>query len=247
MQGLSASQLNQVESSQGWFMKRISSLLMVLILSLSFLAYPSFAWFDETHITIGKAAGYAKWFLAVGADMVKEKAPKIENHNHYVNNPEGTTITPETVLDQASRYDQHDHGGHLYGAIIASVRNYIKAKKAGKYAEYHLGFCLHYVGDLSQPLHSTLYNDFNKKNHLAFDGIVNDEIMENMDRIKIYPIAIDSEEALAKEIARVANFSMQLGYRLQKENRLLTKDEAYEQLGHSASLFKSILTYVNAQ
>jgi hypothetical protein len=42
------------------------------------------------------------------------------------------------------------------------------------------------------------------------------------------------------------NLSLRLGYKLQKENRFLTKDEAYEQLGHSASLFKAILDYVNS-
>lgn len=99
------------------------------------------------------------------------------------------------------------------------------------------------MGDLSQPLHNTVYDVFNEKNHLVFDGIVNDEILETSDRIKMYPIKITSEEELAKEIARIANLSLQLGYKLQKENRLLTKEEAYEQLGHGASLFKSILEY----
>jgi hypothetical protein len=49
---------------------------------------------------------------------------------------------------------------------------------------------------------------------------------------------------LAKEIARIANISIKKGYRLEKENRLLTKDEAYEQISHSASLFKAVLRYV---
>ncbi len=70
---------------------------------------------------VGKSAGYSKWFLAAGDDMVKEKAPKIENHKHYVNNPEGTTVTPEMVLDQVSRHDHPDPTGHLYGAIVAAA------------------------------------------------------------------------------------------------------------------------------
>ena len=36
---------------------------------------------------------------------------------------------------------------------------------------------------------------------------------------------------------------MALGYRLEDENRVLTREEAYQQLGHSASLFKGILEY----
>jgi hypothetical protein len=195
---------------------------------------------------IGKAAGYYKWFNGAGADMIKLKAPQVESGNHYVNNPPGTVVTPEMVMAQISKYDQPERRGHLYGAIIASLKNYIKDKKGGKYAEYQLALCLHYEGDLSQPLHNVVYDDFNRRNHAAFDGIVNDEILDNIIRIRLYPIKVDSVAALAKEIARIATLSLNLGYEFEKENRLLTKEEAYQQLGHSASLFKAILEYVNA-
>ena len=162
-----------------------------------------------------------------------------------MNNPRGTTITPEIVLAQAEKYNKIDSHGHLYGAIMASVRDYLKKKGSGKYGEYHLAFCAHYVGDLSQPLHNIEYNAFNKARHLDLDGIVDDGILDNLDKIKVYPIRIASEEGLAKEIARIANQAMTLGYRLEDENRLLTIEEAYQQLGHSASLFKAILQYVS--
>jgi len=54
---------------------------------------------------------------------------------------------------------------------------------------------------------------------------------------------IRSEEDLVREIARIANLSIKLGYQLEAENRMLTKEEAYIQLGHSASLLKAILDY----
>jgi hypothetical protein len=54
------------------------------------------------------------------------------------------------VLAQAEKYNKLDHHGHLYGAIIASVRDYLKKRGGGKYAEYHMAFCAHYVGDLLQ-------------------------------------------------------------------------------------------------
>jgi len=60
----------------------------------------------------------------------------------------------------------------------------------------------------------------------------------------IYPIKINSEKDLANEIAKIANLSIKKGYQIQDEKRLLTKDEAYEQISHSASLFKAILEYV---
>jgi hypothetical protein len=37
---------------------------------------------------------------------------------------------------------------------------------------------------------------------------------------------------------------MKKGYQIEDENRLLTKEERYDQVSHSASLFKAILRYV---
>jgi pentose-5-phosphate-3-epimerase len=219
--------------------------LLTVFFVISFVGN-SYPWHDETHIAIAKATGYKKWYNATGADMAKLKAGRKEKLNHYVNNPRGTTVTPEMVLKQAKKYNKtNELMGHLYGAIMASVRDYLKARDEGKYGEYHLAFCAHYVGDLSQPLHNTLYNSYNRKNHKTIDGIINDEVLDNMDRIKIYPIKIGSEEDLANEIARIANLSLKKGYQIQDEKRLLTKEEAYEQISHSASLFGAILGYID--
>ena len=141
------------------------------------------------------------------------------------------------------KYNKIDSHGHLYGAIISSVRDYLKEKQRGKYGEYHLGFCAHYVGDLSQPLHNIEYTLFNLTYHKEIDGIIDDEILDNLDKIKVYPISVNSEMDLAKEIARISNMAMALGYRLEDEARLLTKEEAYQQLSHSASLIGKILPY----
>ena len=82
------------------------------------------------------------------------------------------------VLNQADRYNKpRDSKGHLYGAIIASIREYLTTTLKGKYAEYHLAFCAHYVGDLSQPLHNTLYNSYNQQNHTATDGLIDGEVL----------------------------------------------------------------------
>jgi hypothetical protein len=201
------------------------------------------AWHDETHIAIAKAAGYYKWFNATGADMAKIKAGKIESHNHYVNNSADAVITAEVVLNQVKKYNLVDPKGHLYGAIIASLRDYFKERRKGKYGEYHLAFCAHYVGDLSQPLHNTAYDTYNLKFHDQTDGVINDEILENLQKIKISAVDIDSEEALAKEIAKIAKVAMELGYRLRIEGRQLRKQEAYVQVSQSVSLFKAILAY----
>ena len=227
-------------------MQRFKVNPIVLICFVFIALTPNFsaAWHDETHIAIAKAAGYDKWFNAAGADMAKIKAGEREAHNHYVNNPPGTFITPETVLAEAKEYNKIETRGHLYGAIVGSVRDYLKAKKEGKYREYNLAFCAHYVGDLSQPLHNVQYNFFNRKHHKALDGIINDEVLNNLRRIRIYSITIHSEESLAGEVARIANLSLKLGIRIETENRLLTKEETYIQIGHSASLLKGILGYI---
>jgi hypothetical protein len=162
-----------------------------------------------------------------------------------VSNPPGTTVTPEMVLKQASRYnDPSDEKGHLYGAIIASIREYRTTTKTGKYAEYHLAFCAHYVGDLSQPLHNTPYNAYNRKNHVATDGIIEAEVLYNLPLIEVYPINIESEADLASEVAKIANLSINLGNRLEMEDRIISRQEAYKQISHSASLFRAILKFV---
>ncbi|MCB2148211.1 MAG: hypothetical protein KQI81_17170 [Deltaproteobacteria bacterium] len=224
--------------------------LFTFFLTLSLITYssPGWAWHDETHLAVANAAGYEKWFNAAGADITKIKAGDVENKNHYVHNPPGTVVTAAMVLDQADRYNHsHDANGHLYGAIIASIREYRTTTQTGKYAQYHLAFCAHYVGDLSQPLHNILPNNYNQHNHAATDGIINDEVLYNLSLIEIYPINIQSEGDLAREIARIANLSINLGYQLEMEDRMLSRQEAYEQISHSASLFRAILEYVDRQ
>ena len=223
--------------------KYVCCLGMLLWIAVS-VPGSSYAWFDETHLAIAKVAGYAKWFNAAGPDIAKVKMGDKEGHNHFVNNPRGTVVTLEMILAQVERYNQKEPYGHLYGAIVASMRDYIEAKKSGRYAEYHLAYCAHYIGDLSQPLHSIMYSDYNKRNHTKTDGVINDGILDKLEAIEVYDIEIKTEDELAKEIARIASLSMALGYKLEDEGRLLSKEEAYQQISHSASLFKTVLRYV---
>jgi hypothetical protein len=207
-------------------------------------------WYDETHLAVAKAAGYSKWYNAAGADITKTKAGSIEFYNHYFDNNNDIEVTPEMVISQVSKYNKPaDREGHLYGAIIASLREYKKTVEAGKYPEYHIAFCAHYVADLSQPLHNIPYDDFNKTHHDINDGVVEAEVLKNISLIEknMYPINLRPnffEEDLSKEIARIANLSRKLGHKLKAENRNMTKEEAYVQLGHSASLLRAILKYL---
>jgi hypothetical protein len=223
-------------------------LLFIVMLGLLFTFKPAeqaFSWDDKTHLAIAKKAGYSRWYNAAGADLAKIKAGNIEAYNHYSNNPSGIVITREMVIKQAEYYDVGDHReGHLYGAIIASVREYKKKKHEGKHAKPHLDYAVHYIGDLSQPLHNTVYNDFNKKNHMTIDLMIKPEQLTSENDIRIYPVNIKNEDDLAEKIANIANISIELGYLLEKENRILTKAEAMNQISHSSSLLKGLIEYI---
>jgi hypothetical protein len=221
--------------------------ILSLLLILNITPGTSWAWHDQTHLAIAKAAGYQRWYNAAGADMTKIKAGTIEEKNHYFDNDHNINVTTKTVLDQANWYNNpRDEEGHLYGAIISSLREFRNTKSVGKYAEYHMAFAVHYIGDLSQPLHNISYDSFNKAHHSINDGIVEAEVLDKVSEIqkKMYEIQLRPnhfEEDLAKEIARIANISRALGLKLRAENRDMTPKEAYAQLGHSASLLKAVL------
>jgi hypothetical protein len=223
-----------------------------IVISLAFvfalLVSTSHAWHDHTHLAVAKAAGYKNWYNAAAADIAKPKAGALEEKNHYYNNYANATVTDKLVLDQVKLYNSpSDEEGHLYGAIIASVREYQKKRSNNKYAEYPMAYAVHYIGDLSQPLHNVEYDAFNKARHSANDGIVNNDILDKIQEIekRTYEIKLSNdnfEADLAKETARIANLSRQLAIKMKAENRDMTKEEAYVQLGHSASLLRAVLS-----
>ena len=228
----------------------ISSRILCLLLILHILHGTSWAWNDRTHMGIAKAAGYWYWYYAAGADIAKIKAGTIEERNHYFGNDKNAEISTKTVLDQAERYNNpNDSEGHLYGAIIASLREFRIAKSNGKDAEYQMAYAVHYIGDLSAPLHNIPYDSFNKAHHAVNDNTVEnvmdkiEEIQKNMYEINLRPDHF--EEDLAKEVARIANVSRVLGVKLRTENRDMTSNEGLAQIGHSASLLKAVLAAID--
>ena len=234
-------------------MKYVTLKIMIVLCLLS-LASQAPAWNDKTHLAIAKVAEFDLWYNCAGPDIAKLKAGNIESYNHWFNNTAQAEITPQMVFDQIERYNKRnkilDVEGHLLGAIIASLRAYEKDLQSGKYNMYHLVYCAHYIGDLTMPLHNIAYDDFNRDHHQANDGIVEDTILKEPEKISkhMYPITLskkDFEADLAREIARIANLSRILGYKLRAEKRDMTKQEAYIQLGHSALLFKAVLQHYN--
>jgi hypothetical protein len=223
---------------------RVIKIIFFQICILLLLCSPSHAWYGKTHLAIAKRAGYRYWYNAAAADIARLKAGDAEHYNHFVNNKRGAKITPDMVQAQIKKYDSpSDRKGHLYGAIVGSLRHYINAKREGGFAEDHMAYCVHYIGDLSMPLHNIDYSPFNKRYHLDMDGLLEQKALDSLSEIKIEKINIKTENDLIAEICRIANISMELGFRLEKEERMMTKAEAYRQIGMSASLLKAVIEY----
>ncbi len=227
--------------------RNIASLSTVL--TLTFSSLPALAWHDKTHLSVAEAAGFDLWYSAAAPDVAKSKSEfrPTEEKNHYYNNNAGKTVDAAMVMSQIERYNKPDDDeGHLYGAIIGAVRAYKAEKESGKYAEYPLAFCAHYIGDLSMPLHNTFYDDFNKNRHSINDGIVEGSVRNNIGYIQrnMKNITILDEADLAREIAKVANTALHLGIKIRKEKRDMTQSEVYIQLTRSASLLNAVLKYV---
>ena len=75
-------------------------------------------------------------------------------------------------------------------------------------------FCTNVPFFVFQPLHNIELTAYNRNYHRDVGGIINGEVLDNLEKIKTYPIKIGSEDDLAKEVARIANLSMALGYKL---------------------------------
>jgi hypothetical protein len=229
---------------------RISRLL-TLVAALSFGAAPAelFAWHDRTHLAIAEAAGFDLWYSAAAPDVAKSKAlfSPIESPNHYYNNNSGRRVTADMVSGQVELYDRPDETGegHIYGAVIGSVRAYRAMRATGKFARYPLVFCAHYVGDLSMPLHNTPYDDFNKTRHSINDGVIDAGVRDSVASIRrrMRPPVIRNEADLAREIAAVAESGRLLGLKMRREERDMTPEEAYIQVIRSASLLKAVIAY----
>jgi hypothetical protein len=228
-------------------MKKVFFGFLVMFLFVSCFG-SAMAWHDRTHIAVGIAAKFDQSYNLAAPDVAKLKAYHVEDYNHWVNNEEKDEISPELVRGQIQKYNlgiEGEEKGHLYGAIVAAVRAYRDESGAGKFATYHLVYAGHYIGDLSMPLHNIVNSPLDTlPNHYDNDHILENEITNNISKIKLFPMTIKNEEDLIQNIALIARKAKDLGYKLLKERRNMTKEEAYQQISQSASLFKAVLEYV---
>ena len=220
---------------------------MIKISHFLVLLWPhSQAWHDKTHLTVAKVAGLASWYNAAGPDLAKIKAGNIESYNHWFNNNAEAEVTSQMVFDQIERYNQRNKGRMQRVTSTARLSHRCAPTKrlaTGKYASI-IWPTARTTSPIFPPLHNIPYDDFNNLYHHANDGIVEVAILDEPQKIAqhmyVIKLSPDHFEAdLAREIARIANISRKLGYKLRAENRNITKEEAYVQLGHSASLLKA--------
>ena len=226
-------------------MKKVSVAFIIIFL-FSFFG-SSHGWYDKTHIAVGQVIGFDMAYNLAAPDVAKVKAYHVESYNHWYGCDEDEAITPGLVKGQIQKYNLGIDGeqkGHLYGAIVAAVRAYQDVSGAHEFATYNLAYAGHYIGDLSMPLHNTAWDEFNASHRAFNDGIIENEVLANLDKIKVYPISIKTEEDLIENIVRIASKAKELGYRMKRENRDMTEEEAYGQISDSASLFKAVLEYV---
>ncbi len=153
-------------------MRKIASLLVLL-----FLAQEMKAWWDPGHLVVAMIAymqlddkakkevdnltkvmkrdyPHTNHFITLGAWPDDLKAEDVRTYNawHYTNipyNPDGVALPPQPEINVVWAINQMDR-------VLRSN----KSKSIDK--ARHLGFLVHFVGDIHQPLHSTsFYSDEN--------------------------------------------------------------------------------------
>lgn len=199
------------------------------------------AWYDATHIAVMQAsnAPYSSC-LAIAPDVLSIKLQS-EAANHY-SSKNKTQITANDVLEEAGLYDQIDINGHLYGATIVSATHVYNRLVKNLRPDYYYSFLAHYVGDLSQPLHNSPYDAFNRIYHNRIDGLVNDlpdltkRIIVHMDKQNI-----TNNTDIVNAVVTLANDARAADRKLRQQG--LLHEDVLKLLGKSASVLYAINIY----
>lgn len=225
------------------------------------------AWHDKTHIAMGmavygseenfreaeKRGEFTAYYDLAAPDLAKLRASN-EACNHYYNKARDEIVTPALVaqqVTQAGKVCANADKGHLYGAIVDSLRKYVEIRFKGGFADYYMAYAGHYVGDLVMPLHNVEFGGI--VHHGANDAVVEHEISIttfNQPQIMAHmqDYTLNSEAEVMEKIAELANRTATLGYQLVDEGkRTMTPEEAYTQLGAGASLFRAINAYAQSR
>lgn len=219
---------------------------------------PAEAWTDQTHMAIERAAGLRSYQNAPSPDVSKtityvNKLKKSDGQAHFFDASKPPTRKDVEAQLEMIGYQRDDcPDGYILGAIINATRKAKAQTEMGRYDDYNYAMLGHYCGDLSMPLHMSVYDDFNRAHHLHIDQTLNhSEVKWDVDGVPLITknmkvddsMHFDNEDQIIDEMLKIANESFSLAQTLRKENRELTKDEAIQRIDRSASFFRALMKY----
>lgn len=235
------------------------SLAVLLILCLMPVT-SALAWTDQSHMAVGLAAGYREFHNCSSADVSHAVASingltQTDNNAHFYNAPADYEITASDVYEQLQHLGQPTSeypSGYLLGAILQAVRRCKAVTESGAFDEYYYAVLLHYVADMTQPLHIAPYDDFNRANHLLFDKVLEDKeaqypvfaaVMQAGRLTVDDTLRFSTEEELVEAIVSAATETQTLANAIRAQERMITQEEAVTQLSLAATLGRAMLRY----
>lgn len=241
--------------------KTILRCAAILLITAMLLPVPrALAWTDQAHMAVGAAAGFTNFHNCVGPDVshIVAKINGLEQtdfQGHFFNAPGDYEITAADVYAQLQKIGKSSEEcpeGCILGGILHSVRQCREATERGDFDEYYYAVLLHYIGDLSQPLHVSPYDDFNQSHHFACDNILTASTAQYpvLDAIQLASkltvdeeFHVNSEEELVDAIVTLARQSQELANTIRREDRVITQEEALLQVSRAATLSRALLHY----
>lgn len=235
--------------------------LIAIILFLGIMpSTHALAWTDQAHMAMGYAAGFSRFHNCAAVDVSHTVAAinglsQSDEQAHFFNAPADYVLTAEdayTQLQFVGRSREECPDGYLLGAILQATRLCRERTASGAYDDEYYAVLLHYVADLSQPLHMSPYDDFNRSFHFSGDDILSDNGAEYpvfaavalADELTVDDeLSFAGEEELLEAVILLASQSQELGRTMRAEQRNITREEALLQLSRSATLGRAIMKY----
>lgn len=218
------------------------------------------AWTDQTHMAMGLAAGFARFQNCAAVDISHTIAringlSQTDRQAHFFNAPADYVLTIADAYSQLQCVGQSATDcpdGYLLGAILQTTRMCRENTMAGSYDDEYYAVLLHYVADLSHPLHLSPYDEFNRRYHFACDDILSDNEAEYpvfaavalADELTVdNELSFETEEQLLEAVVALAAQSQEMARTMRAEQRNITREEALLQISRATSLGRAIMKY----
>lgn len=238
------------------FQRCLTALLILLMLPVPRV----YAWTDQTHMAVGVAAGLKQFQNCAAADVSHDVAKinglnQTDSQAHFFNVPDDYEITAADVyaqLEKIGKSAEECPNGYVLGAIVHTARLCGELTQSGAFDDYYYAVLLHYIADLAEPLHVSLYDDFNRSHHFACDNVLSDReaeypvfaAVELADKLTVDDeFRIETEEALVDAIVTLARQSQKIAITMRQEDRMITREEALLQASRAATLSRAVMRY----